>query len=850
MKARGKNAAEAADKLLDTPLQPGFHNQYLEALKAHCYYLEIEGFKSDLPPLALEDVYVPLQIDADPGNLLSNKAVRQIWEFLPRLDRPHPKSLSQSGRGTLIRLPFSYFGRRGRGMRAASPNPTPSSPNVSPPRLAIIADPGYGKTTLLRHLTLNFANRNYRNYGVAELVPVLLPFRDIHSRIQDQQTPTLPDLVVEHLKSLAAFKKLAPKAQWFRDRLEHGKCLVMLDGLDEVPESQRQKVSEWANWQMQAYSTAAIATSRPHGYDSSLFTGVETVKILDFTPDDIRRFIDKWYEVIVRRQKWDVLWRENQQKPEAEHLSREQVEAEIGAEAKAAADDLSRQIFASPDLTKLAKNPLLVTIIAATHHAYESLPSRRVRLYQKMFNLLLEDRPNRRETRLTLSVEDNLAILQVLALCLSQQEITQFTPAQGKDWIETPLARCNADAALTPAKFLQEIQRITGLLVGEACDRYEFTHKTFQEYLAAVEIHQTGQNDLLAANLVNDKWREVLRFYAALGHASEMIEQLLQQPEPIKSYALQLAETIKKDGNRINEALAQQLDSALQQLAPTSTDLGAERRLEQRLNSLISLDQQIAITADYLTWGEYKLFLNDQLTHQFHSQAKPIQRPPEQDNQAITDITWADARWFCAWLVAQSNFQPETGVYDYRLPTEAELQRSPAPATTTEVIPWSNDPNRPGNALRIVRQQLPDRYRSLLNYLATGRWQEADRETDRLMLEVAGRTEQGYLTIEDIKNFPCDDLRILDQLWVKFSGGRFGFSVQKKIYVECGATLDGKYPGQEIWEKFGDRVCWRREGQWLTNDELNPSLSSPQVIFPGAWSRGGVVEWGVLWGGI
>jgi len=71
---------------------------------------------------------------------------------------------------------------------------------------------------------------------------------------------------------------------------------------------------------------------------------------------------------------------------------------------------------------------------------------------------------------------------------------------------------------------------------------------------------------------------------------------------------------------------------------------------------------------------------------------------------------------------------------------------------------------------------------------------------------------------------------------VNYSKGHFGFSVQKQIYVECGATLDGEYPGDEIWRKFGDRVGWRKDGRWLFYSDLNPSLPSPQGIFPvGGW---------------
>ena len=70
--------------------------------------------------------------------------------------------------------------------------------------------------------------------------------------------------------------------------------------------------------------------------------------------------------------------------------------------------------------------------------------------------------------------------------------------------------------------------------------------------------------------------------------------------------------------------------------------------------------------------------------------------------------------------------------------------------------------------------------------LASGKWEEADEETLNKMLEAAGRTEDGWLRREDIDRFPSEDLRTIDQLWVKYSNGRFGFSVQKRIYESLG----------------------------------------------------------------
>ena len=67
--------------------------------------------------------------------------------------------------------------------------------------------------------------------------------------------------------------------------------------------------------------------------------------------------------------------------------------------------------------------------------------------------------------------------------------------------------------------------------------------------------------------------------------------------------------------------------------------------------------------------------------------------------------------------------------------------------------------------------------------------------------------ESGSLQ-EELRTFPCEELLIIDGLWRRYSNDRFGFSVQKTIYVDCGAKLDGKYPGDEIWNRFYDRVGW------------------------------------------
>ena len=125
-------------------------------------------------------------------------------------------------------------------------------------------------------------------------------------------------------------------------------------------------------------------------------------------------------------------------------------------------------------------------------------------------------------------------------------------------------------------------------------------------------------------------------------------------------------------------------------------------------------------------------------------------------------------------------------------------------------------------------------YSKLRDFLANGQWQKADMETASCMLKVAGREEQGYLEEEDIENFPCTDLRTIDQLWVKYSNGKFGFSVQKKIYQSLGGT---KEYSKLIWERFVDQVGWR-EGDKLSYSEGSMSIKG---YLPGAVGRYGIV---------
>nr|WP_277882165.1 GUN4 domain-containing protein [Oculatella sp. FACHB-28] len=142
-------------------------------------------------------------------------------------------------------------------------------------------------------------------------------------------------------------------------------------------------------------------------------------------------------------------------------------------------------------------------------------------------------------------------------------------------------------------------------------------------------------------------------------------------------------------------------------------------------------------------------------------------------------------------------------------------------------------------------------YTQLEALLKGGKWKEADQETAKQMCEVMGR-EEGWLRVEDLERFPCADLHAIDRLWVKYSNGKFGFSVQKQIWQECGRPT--RYV--QDWEKFGDRVGWRSGENWLHYHELlfeTQRASRGHLPYLGVGAVLGERKWGdrsyeMIWG--
>jgi len=760
----------------------GFEHKYLQALKVYCRALEVEGLRADLVSLALTDVVIPLCLATSHSHIYGQaKTDLTIWHFLPKAGADEESSST---------------------------------------KLAIVANPGYGKTTLTRYLALSYSSPTYENEGATKLLPMLLRFRDIHKSIKSDGDPKLDTLLIQNIKALPTCGELQVTESWMKQQLKDGKCLVMLDGLDEVPEARRETLSRWAKRQMQEYSSSFfILTSRPHGYDQSLFQGVQVqvLKILDFTNDQKRVFLEKWYRIFMWRQKWEFLSKENQHSPEHQRLFEEQNRAQSDTEAQKAAIHLYRQIIGNLEINKqLAVNPLLLTIIAATHYAFEALPERRVKLYQKMFDLLLADRPNRRDTGLKLpETTQNQAVLQTLALNLTTQGEIQFTSKKGTNWIQASLADHCSDSTYKPQQFLEDIEQVAGLLIGGGSDLYQFAHKTFQEYLVAVEIQTQGRQSLLRDRLDSPdsqllaNWSEIFSFYAALEGADWLVQPVSDMPEgEKKQQSLELLyRIVKEEKSQIKDPrLQQHLDEMLATVQFTGLT-AAKNVLNQRFQHMILLDNQAEITANPISWREYQQFLEAQNTGQFHSIAQPKTILPEQLDLPVTEISQADCNWFCAWLPTQTGLKADDQLFVYDLPSHEQYRQAGI----------AEDEN-----LYVVRRPTDPKYDQLLNYLASASWREADRETYRLMITTVGKEDGQPFERVDLENFPYKDLRSIDQLWVKYSNSRWGFSVQKRIWQGYGKPMSDN----NDWKKFCARVGWRKNNAWVRYNDLTFDLKN------------------------
>jgi len=340
-----------------------------------------------------------------------------------------------------------------------------------------------------------------------------------------------------------------------------------------------------------------------------------------------------------------------------------------------------------------------------------------------------------------------------------------------------------------------------------------------------VNLHRSSKNDTLPRRRA-ELYQEIMNLQLIERPGRRDIDMVLQKSDRQK--VLQhLALWMGKQGNKRVEKT--DIDNICRQFITENLQYSAQTNILNFIEKVVRVSE-ILVKKDQ----DYEFA---HLSFQSYLMAVEIK---EQQQEELLINSWQQSDWWrdTAKLYAASQRNPS--IFLRRL---VALNNEDATALAKEClseIPQDNlEPELLAELKAVEKTVQNSLYQQLETFLKNGQWKEADGETDRLMLQIVGKEADQWLSLEDIENFPCDDLRAIDKLWVDYSNGKFGFSVQNKVWMACGG-VSGRYDW-DVYEKFADQVGWRRSEDWLSYSELTFLLEdSKRAHLPGyRWGRGG-----------
>lgn len=379
-------------------------------------------------------------------------------------------------------------------------------------KAVILGAPGSGKSTLASYFTVMLTQSKAKDLGLdgdRDWLPIVIEIRDLEQNLDLNIFNYLHQFAESNLTT----DKLPP--DFFQHWLKQGNAVILLDGIDEVADTaKRYRVVEKLNLFLHQYqNNIAIVTSRPSGYKRDFFSTTEFphYQLQPFNDKKIEEFINHWY---------DSRYTDPQ-------------------EAARCKDTLRKALEDNDRIKLLAKNPLLITIIALIHRYQAYLPKERHKLYDKAVETLLTSWDANKaisghKVLKYLDLDDLRRLLESLARWIHSQGSTgdkeggtQIDKDDLLSWlskyIKTNKQKKLYEAREEAERFLSFIRERTGLLNEQGIERYAFVHKTFQEYLCAQDINYEADDEddfeivlnCIKNNLHVAHWREVLLLLVA-----------------------------------------------------------------------------------------------------------------------------------------------------------------------------------------------------------------------------------------------------------------------------------------------------------------------------------------------
>ncbi|MFJ7592589.1 NACHT domain-containing protein [Streptomyces sp. NPDC097617] len=397
-------------------------------------------------------------------------------------------------------------------------------------RVLLRGEAGSGKTTLIQWLAVSAA----REPG-AGIIPFVLPLRTLTRHGERLPAP----------RDFLAGSPLAGEAPdgWEVRVLRDGHALLLVDGIDEIPEAERNRARDWlADLITACPGNRWLVTSRPTAVRQDWLAAVDFTEVVltPMSPANVRAFIERWHSA-------------------ADHAPPEYREQLL--------DSVARK----PDLARLATNPLLCGMICALHRERRGfLPTGRKELYAAALSMLLHRRDRERGLRLPeLAEEPQLQLLQRLAYWLIRNGRTEMDRSRAEALIEDALPAVPAAEVLgeAPAVFAHFLER-TGLLRAPTDDTVEFVHRTFQDFLGARAALDEGSLGELTGHAEDDQWEDVIRMAVAQGRPRDRVEIIRALLDRGPNRSVLLAYASLQYAAELNPALRAEAESAVRHLLP------------------------------------------------------------------------------------------------------------------------------------------------------------------------------------------------------------------------------------------------------------------------------------------